>query len=49
MDGAQAVASRKHLLGTAAERNQRVLGSHFALPSIGRVRAKGDVFEWDAD
>ena len=49
MDGDQAVASRRKLLSEAAERNQRVLGSHFAMPSIGRVRAKGDVFEWDAD
>ena len=49
MDGDQAVASRLSLLGEASERNQRMLGSHFAMPSIGRVRAKGDVFEWDAD
>ena len=49
MDAEQAEASRRHLLGKAAERNQRVLGSHFALPSIGCVRAKGDAFEWDAD
>ena len=49
MDGAQAVASRRTLLGEASERNQRVLGSHFQLPSIGRVCAKGDAFEWDAD
>ena len=49
MDGDQAEMSRRTLLGEAAERQQRVLGSHFALPSIGRVKAKGDAFEWDAD
>ncbi|MGH1576718.1 MBL fold metallo-hydrolase [Planktotalea sp.] len=49
MDGDQAEASRRALLGNAAERNQRVLGSHFALPSLERIRAKGDAFEWDAD
>lgn len=49
MDGDQAVKSRVQLLEDASEANRRVLGSHFALPSIGRIRAKGDVFEWDAD
>ncbi|MGB7316507.1 MAG: MBL fold metallo-hydrolase [Planktotalea sp.] len=49
MDAEQAVTSRCQLLSEAAEKNRRVLGSHFALPSIGRVTAKGDAFEWNAD
>ena len=48
-DADEAVASRLRLLGTAAETGARVLGSHFLLPSIGRIRAEGDGFRWDAD
>ncbi|MEP1208368.1 MAG: MBL fold metallo-hydrolase [Rhizobiaceae bacterium] len=47
VDGAMAVASRRRLLEDASETNRTVLGSHFALPSIGRVRAKGDAFCWE--
>ena len=46
-DPARAVDSRKALLGQAAEARCCVLGMHFQLPSLGRVRAKGDGFEWD--
>lgn len=46
MDAEQAVTSRKSLLESAAETQCLVLGSHFALPSLGRVAAKGDGFEW---
>lgn len=49
MDAEQAVASRRTLLEDASEANRRVLGSHFALPSIGRVKADGDVFRWEED
>ncbi|WP_306113394.1 MULTISPECIES: MBL fold metallo-hydrolase [unclassified Roseovarius] len=46
-DGAQAAVSRRQLLETAAETGRTVLGSHFALPSIGRVKAQGDAFAWE--
>ena len=49
MNGGQAVTSRKSLLQSASESGCAVIGSHFSLPSIGRVRAKGDAFEWDPD
>lgn len=45
-DAERAVASRRVLLETAAETGGRVLGSHFTLPSLGRVRAMGDAFAW---
>ena len=48
-DPEQAVRSRRTLLELAAEADMRVLGSHFTLPSIGRVRASGDAFDWVAD
>ena len=48
-DAVLAETSRRHLLEGASEANRWVLGSHFQLPSIGRVRAKGDGFEWAAD
>ncbi len=46
MDADQAVTSRRFLLATAAEHNHTVLGSHFTLPSIGRVKAEGSAFRW---
>lgn len=48
-NGELAETSRRALLEGASEANRRVLGSHFMLPSIGRVRTKGDAFEWDPD
>jgi glyoxylase-like metal-dependent hydrolase (beta-lactamase superfamily II) len=36
-DADLAVLSRRRLLEDASEANRRVLGSHFALPSIGPV------------
>ncbi len=48
-DADQAQASRRALLAHAVERNARVLGSHFPLPSAGRVRASGAAFEWIED
>lgn len=48
-DPVQAVTSRRKLLETCAETDARVLGTHFLLPSLGRVRAKGDAFEWEPD
>ncbi len=47
VDKPLAEASRRRLLGRAASEGQRVLGSHFPLPSIGHVRAKGDAFDWN--
>ena len=44
-----AVVSRRQLLENASEADRKVLGSHFALPSIGRVRALGDAFQWEDD
>lgn len=48
-DPEAAVVSRRHLLETVSDSGARVLGTHFQLPSLGRVRAKGDVFEWVPD
>lgn len=48
-DPVRAVSSRRKLLETCAETDARVLGTHFLLPSLGRVRAKGDAFGWDPD
>ena len=48
-DGKTAVASRKQLLGNAVEAGWKVLGSHFKLPSVGRVKAEGDAFRWEED
>jgi glyoxylase-like metal-dependent hydrolase (beta-lactamase superfamily II) len=45
-DPEAAVASRRRLLEMAAETGPEVLGSHFTLPSRGRVSARGDVFGW---
>lgn len=45
----QAVTSRRALLEAASEADRRVLGTHFTLPSIGRVKANGDVFRWEED
>lgn len=47
IDGPMAVASRRRLLEESSEADRKVLGSHFALPSIGRVFAKGDSFRWE--
>ena len=48
-DADLAKTSRRRLLETVAEGGQRVIGSHFTLPSIGRVQAEGDAFRWDED
>lgn len=48
-DPEMAVRSRRALLESVAEANARVLGTHFLLPSIGRIKAKGDAFVWEAD
>ncbi|MEM7546522.1 MAG: MBL fold metallo-hydrolase [Pseudomonadota bacterium] len=49
MDGTRAITSRRQLLEDASEADRTVLGSHFALPSIGKVRAAGDAFRWEED
>jgi glyoxylase-like metal-dependent hydrolase (beta-lactamase superfamily II) len=41
-----AEASRRALLATAAETAPLVLGSHFPLPSLGRIITAGDAFRW---
>jgi len=46
-DAVMAVASRRRLLEDASESDCIVLGSHFALPSIGRIKADADVFRWN--
>ena len=48
-DGKTAVASRKRLLAEAAEAGRKVIGSHFRLPSVGRVKPAGDAFRWEED
>ncbi len=45
-DAPLAQTSRTQLLGQAAETGCCVLGSHFRLPSIGRVKATADGFAW---
>ncbi len=47
MDGGMAAASRRQLLEEASESGRIVLGSHFTLPSIGRVKVQGDAFRWE--
>lgn len=47
-DAAQAVTSRRFLLETASEAACLVLGSHFSLPSIGRVATDRQAFRWTA-
>ncbi len=42
----RAVASRVDLLETVSEAECIVLGSHFTLPSTGRVTAENGVFRW---
>ncbi len=46
MDPERAIASRRELLQDATETRRTVLGTHFALPSIGQIEAHGDVFRW---
>ena len=41
-----AVESRIKLLQHAVETGCTVLGSHFALPSIGKVESEGQAFRW---
>lgn len=48
-DKEMAVESRKQFLGDAAESGRKVLGSHFNLPSVGRVKAEGDAFRWEEE
>lgn len=45
-DPEKAVTSRRHLLQTASEAACLVLGSHFSLPSVGRISADQDTFRW---
>lgn len=47
-DAEAAVKSRVSLLEQSAETGCVVLGSHFALPSIGRVTAEKGAFRWDS-
>ena len=46
-DPEMAATSRRHLLDVAADSGCTVLGSHFKLPSVGRVRVAGDAFRWE--
>jgi len=48
-DPAQAVTSRRQLLETVSDSRARLIGSHFALPSIGHVTARSGRFLWQAD
>ena len=48
-DGEMAVTSRRKLLQEASIGNKRVIGNHFALPSIGRVKEHGGVFRWEEE
>ncbi|OSQ51077.1 beta-lactamase [Marivita geojedonensis] len=46
VDAEQAVKSRRRLLETASEADCVVLGSHFSLPSVGRIAAFQNAFHW---
>ncbi len=46
VDCEMAVSSRRAFLEQAAETGAAVLGSHFTLPSLGRVEAEGEAFRW---
>ncbi len=46
-DGDLAAQSRRKLLEDASESGARVLGNHFVLPSVGRVKSNGDAFRWE--
>lgn len=46
-DAPMAVASRRFLLESASETGCTVLGSHFALPSLGHVKAERGAFRWE--
>lgn len=48
-DAETAVNSRIKLLERVSESNCIVLGSHFSLPSIGRVKADGHAFRWNEE
>jgi glyoxylase-like metal-dependent hydrolase (beta-lactamase superfamily II) len=48
-DAEMAVVSRRKLLEEASESGRTVLGSHFKLPSIGRIKAEGNAFRWEED
>lgn len=46
-DAEMAVTSRRHLLEQCCKTRCVVLGSHFALPSLGYVKAKKGAFRWE--
>jgi len=46
-DAEMAVTFLRKLLESASETGCIVLGNHFALPSIGRVKADNDAFRWE--
>ncbi len=46
-DPVKAAVSRSALLASAADLDCLVLGNHFALPSLGRVRATDTAFAWE--
>jgi len=47
LDAERAVTSRVELLEAVSEADSIVLGSHFSLPSIGRVKAIAGKFRWE--
>ncbi len=46
-DPDEAVHARRTLLEHSCEGGHVVFGSHFALPSLGRVQAQADAFAWE--
>lgn len=46
-DAEMAVTSRRKLLESASETGCLVLGNHFALPSLGRVKEDKGAFRWE--
>ncbi len=45
-DPEKAQQSRQRFLEMSAESGREIIGSHFCLPSRGRISEKGDAFEW---
>lgn len=44
---AAAVATRRHLLGRAADERMLVMAYHFPFPALGHVRRAGGAFAWE--
>ncbi len=48
-NGERAAESRRKLLEMVSDTKRKVIGSHFALPSLGFVKSSGDAFRWEGE